>query len=312
MPEPTNTSADFQIPAPVRTTARVRGRSRLTDVASLARRRRRRLIHRIEEETGRNVLCYVSHGPEIDGDDVLSLQALLDRLPTGVPIGLLLHSPGGEVDAAEQLVHMLRAKVEGASAAADAGALRIIVPDRAKSAGTLMTFGADRIVMSSMSELGPIDPQFQVKRGDRTETYSVWAYLGAFRMAEERCRREPDNPVFRAAYERFDPLVADRMRGQVRRVGQAVEDLLRHSGSNYTQASRKFVAENWMDPKVFPTHEQTITFAKAKEFGLTHVEYMEPTTPLWRMYWMLYEALRRVCGEDRKVLESSALSRIVP
>ena len=311
MPEPTNTSTDFQVPAAISTTKLVRGRSQFSDIASLARWRRRQLIQRIEQETGRSLLCYVSHGREIDGEDVSSLQALLDHVPPGTPIGLLLHSPGGYPDAAERLVNMLRAQVHSPLPPPEDGALRIVVPDQAKSAATLMTFGADRIVMSSMSDLGPIDPQFQVQQGDRIERYSVWAYLGAFKMAEELCRSDPENVVFRSAYEKFDPLVADRMKREVRRVGQAVEDLLRKSRSNTTRASRKFVAENWMDPDVFPTHEQTINFDKAKEFGLEHVEYMEPTTRLWRMYWTLYLALRKVCGDDRKVFESSALSRIV-
>ena len=54
---------------------------------------------------------------------------------------------GGKADSAEKLVRMVRSKV-------GAAALRIIVPDFAKSAGTLMVLGADSVVMSDMSELG--------------------------------------------------------------------------------------------------------------------------------------------------------------
>lgn len=311
MPDPTDAATDFHVPAPVRTTALGRGRSRFSDIASLARWRRRGLIERIERETGRILLCYVSDDPPIDRDDVLSLQALLDPVPLGSGIDLLLHSPGGYVDVAEKLVYMLRKRVEGHAPSGGDHGLTVIVPERAKSAATLMTFGADRIVMSSTSELGPIDPQFEVLRGNRVEMHGVRAYLEAFQEAEELCRRHPENAVFRAAYERFDPLMAHRMRQEINRVGHAVEDLLQGSGSNYTLASRKFVAERWMDPQVLPTHEQTISYGKAQEFGLTHVEYVEPTTLLWRMYWTLYQALRKVCGDDRKVFESSALSRIV-
>ena len=234
MPEPASTSADFQVPAPVSTTTLVRGRSRVSDIASMARWRRRRLIHRIEQETGRSLLCYVGHGPRISRDDALGFHALLDALPPGTPLDLLLHSPGGDVNAAEKLVLMLRAKVEGAAAPTDDGALRIIVPDWAKSAATLMSLGADRIVMSDTSELGPIDPQFTVARGDRQETYSAWDYLRALRIAEERCRANPENAVFERAFRWFDPLHTAQARKDIERVRQVARRLLKQCGSNYT------------------------------------------------------------------------------
>ena len=311
MPEPTISSTEFQGPAPVSTTALVRGRSPISDGASLARWRRRRLIHRIEQVTGRDLLCYVSHGRPISQDDVLGLHALLDAPSPGASLDLLLHSPGGDVNAAEKLVRMLRAKVEGATAPEDDGALRIIVPDRAKSAATLMTLGADRIVMSDTSELGPIDPQFVVARGDRNEIYSAWDYVRALRIAEERCRANPENAVFERAFRWFDPLDAERARKDIERVRQVARRLLKQCGSNYTLVESHLVAGSMMDPQQFPSHGQMIDFHRARDIGLRHLRYMEPTTPLWRMYWDLYTALRRVCGDDRKVFESSALSRIV-
>ncbi len=59
-------------------------------------------------------------------------------------------------------------------------AFRIIVPDMAKSAGTLMTFGADQILMSDTSELGPIDPQIpHVGASDELRRLSVLTYIKA-------------------------------------------------------------------------------------------------------------------------------------
>ncbi len=36
--------------------------------------------------------------------------------------------------------------------------LEVIVPARARSAGTLMCLGADKVVMTKQATLGPIDP----------------------------------------------------------------------------------------------------------------------------------------------------------
>jgi hypothetical protein len=67
----------------------------------------------------------------------------------------MLHTPGGDVDQAERIVLMCRKRVGDAE-------FRVIVPDSAKSAGTLIAIAADEIVMGEWSELGPIRPQVQV------------------------------------------------------------------------------------------------------------------------------------------------------
>lgn len=59
--------------------------------------------------------------------------------------------------------------------------LRVVVPDFAKSAGTLMALGSDAVVMSDTSELGPIDPQI-VRcdvNGNRI-AHSIFNYLHAY------------------------------------------------------------------------------------------------------------------------------------
>ena len=53
-------------------------------------------------------------------------------------LDLLLHTTGGSINAAEKLMGMMRNRVGTAK-------LRIIVPDFAKSAGTLMVLGADSV-----------------------------------------------------------------------------------------------------------------------------------------------------------------------
>src|SRR5438270_233413 len=67
-------------------------------------------------------------------------------------LDLLLHTGGGDTDAADKLMSMARARI-------GTKGLRVVVPDFAKSAGTMMVLGADAVVMSDSSELGPIDPQ---------------------------------------------------------------------------------------------------------------------------------------------------------
>lgn len=67
------------------------------------------------------------------------------------PILLVLHSKGGEIEPAYLIS---KACVEKSPN------FIVVIPRRAKSAATLISLGASEIHMGSMSELGPIDPQF--------------------------------------------------------------------------------------------------------------------------------------------------------
>ena len=103
--------------------------------------------------TGRRLICYVSGSACIVSEnDTMPFVDLLHHVGPGESVELLLHTHGGSIDAAEKLIRMVRSKVGEA-------AFHVVVPELAKSAGTLMVLGSDRVVMSDMSELGPIDPQ---------------------------------------------------------------------------------------------------------------------------------------------------------
>ena len=68
------------------------------------------------------------------------------------PILLVLKSPGGDIAAAYFIGKLCREHTTAA--------FEVAVPREAKSAATLICCGADVIHMGSLSELGPIDPQF--------------------------------------------------------------------------------------------------------------------------------------------------------
>jgi hypothetical protein len=67
-----------------------------------------------------------------------------------VELDLWLESPGGDAHAAYKLALLLRAH---------ASRLRVIIPDYAKSAATLLSLAADEIYMAPAAELGPLDAQ---------------------------------------------------------------------------------------------------------------------------------------------------------
>lgn len=247
--------------------------------------------------TGRALLCYVSRARSIVYPDTYHLTRVLDTIDPGKPITLLLNSPGGEIDPAEKMIHLLREASPSSSTA-----LEVVVPDYAKSAATLMAIGADRIVMSDFSELGPIDPQVKPPAGPRV---SVFAHLRAYDDAEERCAMHPENPAFADAFGKFDQVSIVVLRQIKSRARTCAENLLKRRGINPTA-----VVSDLMDIRRFPSHRQMIDWRTAKDIGLHQVEHLDSRSDLWKMYWELYQSLAKVSGHTKRVFESGELTII--
>lgn len=65
-------------------------------------------------------------------------------------IAVVLNTPGGDVDAAFVITKLIRKHADQNM---------FLIPLYAKSAGTLMCLGADELIMTEISELGPLDSQ---------------------------------------------------------------------------------------------------------------------------------------------------------
>jgi hypothetical protein len=88
----------------------------------------------------------------INLNDIQGYMTCLNGLH-GDHLDLILHSPGGSLEAAEQTVQYLRSKYNF---------IRAIIPQNAMSAATMIACACDEIVMGKESAIGPIDPQMNV------------------------------------------------------------------------------------------------------------------------------------------------------
>lgn len=120
---------------------------------------RRRYIRLLHEETKRNVIVYYSGwlqkngapGVEINDEDKNGFMSVIHELDRTLGLDLVLHTPGGDLAATESLVDYLRAMF-GID-------IRVIVPQLAMSAGTMIACASKQIIMGKASSLGAIDPQ---------------------------------------------------------------------------------------------------------------------------------------------------------
>ena len=279
----------------------------LVGVRPFDRDGRKEIIQRIQQVTGRILLCYVTQDELILPEDIIYIQELLYPLEPGTSIDLLLNSPGGDVDTAEKLVHMIRQVTTPPDGDIQSGEFRLVVPDKAKSAGTLIALGANEIIMGDTSELGPIDPQIRLPdQSGNLHWHSVFNYIDAYQAAEENYRREPTDPVFRATIDKFDPVLLRKLEQVRNRVQTCAENLLKRHGGNFTWAPSQL-----MDTWKFPSHGQMINWETAKLDLLLNIHFIESKDPLWRLYWELYCYLRIALEGHRKVFESADVSLVV-
>jgi hypothetical protein len=295
-PEPSSPPAASAAPpsrrAPAKTpmfTARHSGRYERQD-----------LIKAINLTEGTQLICYIGgSGTQVDRDDILGFVDMLHNINEGEPIDLMLHTCGGDVDACEKLMSVIHAKVGGSP-------LRVIVPDMAKSAGTLMALGANTIIMSDTSELGMIDPQYPMQDRQGNEIWhSVVAYLEAFDEHSEALRADYKDPIALLMLDSFDAKVVRKFQGIRDRVRIFAEDLLKRQGLPASTISAELLSSSrWK------THGQPVSYADAMQLGLP-IQYVPSSDPLWAQYWRLYCLQRIEIGENAKIFESSFVSQVV-
>ncbi len=261
---------------------------------------RQELIRSIEEKWGGRLICYVSgRQATIDRDDTAGFMELLDNIRPEVDVDLLLHTRGGDVDAAEKLVTLVQATV-------GSGKLRVIIPDFAKSAGTLITLGADVLIMSDSSELGTIDPQIWTDDGLGNLTcHSVLSYLDAYKTHSEMLRESPSDPVARLMLEKLDPTTLRHYEAIRDRARSFAEDQLKRKGHNFSQ-----IASALLDITRWPSHGQMIKWQDARDLGLP-VQYLPPRHERWQAYWRLYCLLRLAVKDRQNIFESGYASLIL-
>jgi len=118
------------------------------------REKRNELMKKIEEKRQSKVMLYVTSdranmGTSIASDVIDLFGEHLEKLNGTRKITLILHTLGGNTLAAWNIVNMIREYTDY---------FEIIVLNKARSAGTLISLGANKIIMNNQSTLGPIDP----------------------------------------------------------------------------------------------------------------------------------------------------------
>lgn len=155
---------------------------------------RRKYIKSLSDFTGRDTILYVTayatgklgnipaSAISVMNDDVQSFMTAMNGLRND-KLDLIIHSPGGSVEAAEQIVNYLRAKYTH---------IRAIIPHSAMSAATMIACACDEIIMGKHSAIGPIDPQITFPTPTGLFTAPAQSILSEFEIAKQEIIANPN------------------------------------------------------------------------------------------------------------------------
>lgn len=123
----------------------------------MGKKERIELIKKIEDATNSKILVYVTgdrRGLEtrISSDVIPFIYKHLEKIGTTPKINLFIYTTGGITISGYGIVNMIREYCKE---------FGIIIPFKCLSTGTLMTLGANSIIMSKMGQLGPVDPSLE-------------------------------------------------------------------------------------------------------------------------------------------------------
>lgn len=256
-------------------------------------RERKAQLKKISEIRNRDVLVFASdlnkRIPDISigYSDLLPIKDQLDTLQGG-KLDLIIETPGGSGEVAEDIVKLLRNKYDD---------IAVIVPGWAKSAGTIIAMSGNEILMEPGSALGPIDAQLTWQG----KTFSAQALLDGLDKLKEEVEK---TSVLNKAYI---PILQGMSLGEVENARNSLsfakilvtewlreykfKDWNKHksNGNIVTQeekdARANEIAEKLCDHKLWKTHGRSLKIKDLEDMKIKITDYSKETE--------LYDAINR-------------------
>ena len=219
--------------------------------------------------TGRDTIIYASRWTSGDAppnlvsitdEDIHAFMEAISGLKND-SLDLILHSGGGSAEATDAIVSYLRQKFKH---------IRIIIPQAAMSAGTMLACSADVIVMGKQSSIGPIDPQFILQTSVGLQAIPAHAILEQFKRAQEDCSLNPKNlNSWLPMLNQYGPALLVRCQDQIDFGKELVGNWLKaYMFKGETEVIPDQIAEYLSNHANFKTHGKHISLEKASEIGL--------------------------------------------
>lgn len=246
---------------------------------------RKTLYAELKKKLGKPILAYYTsfnHPVMIDDSDAGMIEAVLQRSDTRDGFYLLLSSPGGDGLAAERIINICRSY-------SGAAGYSVIVPNQAKSAATMISFGANKIIMSPTSELGPVDPQITMPEDNRLKRFSVCNLVESYReLFVEAVKTKGNLEPFIQQLNHYDAREIKEFEDAIQlSVDISVRSLMSGmmKGTSKKDIEKKLAI--FLTPKEKKSHGRPIYHEEAQECGL-NIQTVDVRSEEWQIITELH------------------------
>lgn len=256
-------------------------------------------ISALMEIRGNPVIVY---GSVINDEGVRVLYECLRRLEHSTRLDVVLSTGGGTITAARRLALLLREYGSQVS---------MLIPYRARSAGTLLCLSANELLMGPLAELGPLDPQIGMAGSipaDAPSTISAQDIQVFPAMARDWFgveRAEDRLQVLALVAQRIFPTSLSAFYRADRLMRQIAEELLAYQLPNVEADTRRHIVQQLVAG--YAAHDYAITREDARLLGL-QVQY--PSSLEEQCIWELEQMLRAQFAEKPGETERSVTGLI--
>ena len=239
----------------------------------------------LERALGRPVVSYFTSfrfPVSIEDSDADLLEGILQGLDLSGGLALFISSPGGDSLASERIINICRSYSE-------TGEYWAIVPGKAKSAATMICFGASQIIMDTTAELGPIDPQLTMVKDGASRWFSAVNVVESYDDLFARAVRETGNlEPYLQQLANYDETEIKEMRAAIELSEDiAVRTLATGMMKGTPQDEIKEMIGTFLSLERVKTHRRPIYAEEALRCGL-NVNMVDVRSALWERVNDLY------------------------
>ena len=263
---------------------------------------RRNLLIDLERELMRPVVSFFTsfhYAVMIEDKDVDMLEGILQKIDLSKGLALMINSPGGNGLAAERIINLCRSYSK-------TGEYWAIVPGKAKSATTMICFGASKIIMGPVSELGPIDPQFTTYEEGNPKWFSVYNIIKSYEDLFGRAVKEKGNlEPYLQQLSKYDEREIKECKAALSLSEDiAIQTLKAGMMENLSKDNIKKKIKIFLTPERTKTHGRPIYRDEAKKCGL-NIESKNVNDKVWELIYELYIRTDSFVSENAsKTIES--------
>lgn len=224
---------------------------------------RKNYLQQLSTYTSRNVITYYSgwmskrnaEDVSINDKDINAFMDTVYKLDKSKGLDLILHTPGGDIAATEQIINYLHSIFNND--------IRAIIPQMAMSAGSLISVSCKEIIMGKQSCLGPFDPQMG--------GVACQSVIKEFEDAKEDIKNNPQSlGLWQVIVSNYHPTFLLACKQAVLLTNELANKVLKRSVAN--KAVRGKIKKLFNDNSISKLHSRHYSKEKVKKAGLNVID----------------------------------------